>query len=275
MKATTDPQDQDTAPAPSADDALKQRLIGRIVVAALVIVALLGGLAAFETVFSPAPAPPAEVAVAPGNALPATEPAPGTSATDAAAANGDKPAESTQDNASETLPPLPAAQPGAVAQGKPASLHPNLAPALPQITDTPAEETAAPVVALPAADKAAKTAAGSKAAAATTTAAAASAAAKRANAVPSKTAQAHGAAPRPLAQMAEAGQGGWALQVGIFSNPDNAEDLRAKLEAAGIPAVVETRVRAGPFANRAEADAARSKLRALGLGESILVSVRK
>jgi DedD protein len=63
------------------------------------------------------------------------------------------------------------------------------------------------------------------------------------------------------------------LQVGVFMNPNNAEDLRAKLALAGIPVMLETRVQVGPFKTRDEVAAAQSKLKALGLehGQVMLV----
>ncbi|MBK9019674.1 MAG: SPOR domain-containing protein [Sulfuritalea sp.] len=76
---------------------------------------------------------------------------------------------------------------------------------------------------------------------------------------------------RPLSQTAERP---FALQVGVFNNTANAEELRAKLEKQGIPVTIETRVRIGPFATRAEADAARGKLKELGIAESVLISMK-
>lgn len=64
------------------------------------------------------------------------------------------------------------------------------------------------------------------------------------------------------------------LQLGVFSNLDNAEELRARLEKHGIPATIEARVRAGPFATRAEANAARAKLQELGIKDSLLIAVK-
>ena len=61
------------------------------------------------------------------------------------------------------------------------------------------------------------------------------------------------------------------IQVGVFSNHTNAEELVTKLQEAGIPARIESHVQVGPFASRAEADAARSKLKAMGLDEGMLV----
>jgi DedD protein len=61
------------------------------------------------------------------------------------------------------------------------------------------------------------------------------------------------------------------LQVGVFSHPANAADLKARLEADGIPVVIATRVQVGPFKNRKEAEEMREKLRAKGL-ESLLIN---
>ncbi|GAA5171291.1 SPOR domain-containing protein [Viridibacterium curvum] len=61
------------------------------------------------------------------------------------------------------------------------------------------------------------------------------------------------------------------VQAGVFANYSNAEELRNKLVAAGIPAQIESRVQIGPFANKQEAAAAQQKLRALGLDGGMLV----
>lgn len=68
--------------------------------------------------------------------------------------------------------------------------------------------------------------------------------------------------------------GGFALQAGVFSNHQKAEELHALLTLNGIPSTLETRVQVGPFANKAEAEAARSKLKALGI-ESLMLPPRK
>jgi len=65
------------------------------------------------------------------------------------------------------------------------------------------------------------------------------------------------------------------VQLGVFSNPVNAEELRAKLEQNGIPARIESRVEVGPFATRREAEAARQKLVALGIAPGIIVTLKK
>ena len=63
---------------------------------------------------------------------------------------------------------------------------------------------------------------------------------------------------------------GYALQAGVFSDPRRAEDLHAKLTVAGIPASIESRVQVGPFKNKAEAEAVRAKMSAMGI-ETVLL----
>lgn len=63
---------------------------------------------------------------------------------------------------------------------------------------------------------------------------------------------------------------GYALQVGVFSDPRRAEDLLARLTQEGIPATIEARVQVGPFNSQKEADAARVKLKALGIDSVML-----
>ena len=69
------------------------------------------------------------------------------------------------------------------------------------------------------------------------------------------------------------------VQVGAFADADKAQEVRQKLERAGLKTytqVAETkdgqriRVRVGPFASRAEADKAASKIKSLDLPAAIL-----
>jgi len=82
--------------------------------------------------------------------------------------------------------------------------------------------------------------------------------------------QAEPAPPGPIAPPGRA----FAVQVGIFSNPANAEELQSRLRAAGIPAQLETRVAVGPFKSRDEALRTQAKIRELGLGKGQLVTVK-
>jgi DedD protein len=63
---------------------------------------------------------------------------------------------------------------------------------------------------------------------------------------------------------------GFLLQAGVFSSPQRAEELHAKLTLSGVPSTLETRVQVGPFKTRQEAEAAQERLRQLGV-ESLLV----
>lgn len=60
------------------------------------------------------------------------------------------------------------------------------------------------------------------------------------------------------------------MQVGVFTDMDNAKQLQAKLAEHGIPSHTETKLQIGPFTNKAEADAAREKLKSLGIGSVVI-----
>ncbi|MDR1994586.1 SPOR domain-containing protein [Azonexus sp.] len=64
---------------------------------------------------------------------------------------------------------------------------------------------------------------------------------------------------------------GFVLQAGVFSSPQLAEELRAKLTLSGVPSSVETRVQVGPFHTRQEAEAAQARLKELGI-QTILIA---
>jgi cell division septation protein DedD len=82
-------------------------------------------------------------------------------------------------------------------------------------------------------------------------------------------------APPPSAAAAQPVNTNFVVQLGVFNNITNAEELRAKLKQAGIPSLLETRVQVGPFASRDEAVKAQDKLRKLGLGNGMLVAAAK
>lgn len=67
---------------------------------------------------------------------------------------------------------------------------------------------------------------------------------------------------------------GFIVQLGVFNNQSNAEELRTKLALAGIPSQVEMRVQLGPFKNKEEALQAQQKLRTLGLAPGMLIPPR-
>jgi cell division septation protein DedD len=57
---------------------------------------------------------------------------------------------------------------------------------------------------------------------------------------------------------------GFVVQLGVFSNPDNAREMVDKLNKQGIRAFLEARVQVGPFLNRQEAEKAQAEMRKLG-----------
>jgi cell division septation protein DedD len=65
------------------------------------------------------------------------------------------------------------------------------------------------------------------------------------------------------------------VTLGTFAQPANAEALRARLDAQGIPAVFEARLRVGPFTTREEAQAAQARLRALGFAPGAVISPKR
>lgn len=67
--------------------------------------------------------------------------------------------------------------------------------------------------------------------------------------------------PPPRAAMAPE----FTVQLGVFSNPANAQDLVQRLNRQGIRAYSETRVYVGPFLNHQEAEKARAELARQGL----------
>ena len=74
-------------------------------------------------------------------------------------------------------------------------------------------------------------------------------------------------APRPVVPRLAAG---FLLQAGVFSSHERAEELKAQLLEAGIPATIESRVNVGPFASKKEAEAVRAKMKLLGIDALIL-----
>jgi DedD protein len=63
---------------------------------------------------------------------------------------------------------------------------------------------------------------------------------------------------------------GFILQAGVFTSPQLAEELHAKLTLSGVPSSVETRVQVGPFSTRQEAEAAQARLKEQGI-QTLLV----
>lgn len=229
-----------TAEDNADDSALKKRLLSRIAVAGVVVLGLLGGLALFDVLNKPqAPALP-KMAATPIARIEPTEP--GIKAEEEKSAEGsaaeDKGVDAVPERTETVLAPLPRA--------KPLTL-----PAIPRSASI--KPPSAPVMGVPPKQDAAR---------------------ELARVIPERTvpaqAASHAPASRPLTAAAESARR-FLVQVGVFSNHVNAEELVTKLQAAGIPAQIESRVQVGPFASRAEADAARAKLKGLGIDDGLLV----
>jgi DedD protein len=228
---------------PTAEAVLKRRLLVRIAVAAVVVAGLLGGLALFDAINAPGRPPAAQLAAAPSPAEKpaAVEPArlePGAEdkPETAAVAKLEEAGvpEGTASPGAPPLQPLPAEKP----LTRPASSRPaSLRPAEP--VPPAASAAARPDPARELAQQ--------------------------------QRGPLRAPASRPITQ---AGERQYALQIGVFGNLANAEDLRAKLELNGIPSSIEARVHVGPFSSRDEIDAARIKLKELGLENGLLVTMK-
>lgn len=217
------------------DEALKKRLLKRIALAAVILACLAATLVVFDSINAPPPAPE--------KLPPRSAPAP-AAATPAPAEVPpvvkleDAVPERSAAAASLPLEPLPDEKPlTKPATGQLATLRPSASGALPPYRPQAAVES----VRIPSSSPGAAAVRGPQPA-------------THANSM---------SAVRPFG-----------LQLGVFSNLDNAEELRARLEKHGIPATIEARVRAGPFATRAEANAARAKLQELGINDSLLIAVK-
>lgn len=270
MTATPTP---DQEPAPTDDDALRKRLLGRIAVAAVIIVGLLGSLAMFDALY--APNPPAKIAQAP--ALPSPPPAavvPPVTPTEEA-----KPGEPAAGEPASTTtaePATAAATPGAAPD---ATVPTVVAKATPEQTSSVG---APPLVPLPPEKPLTKPATGRQAMIRPSEPAlqlpppmASRPDPQREIARAPLGGQRNAPASRPLTQSVQTSSRQFALQLGVFNNLANAEELRAKLELQGIPSTIEARVQVGPFKTREEIESARQKLRALGMDPGIMISLRK
>lgn len=247
MAETEDNKEQ--APYPGEEDLMRQQLLRRIGVAGVMIMLLVGGLALFDAFNTPQPQEPAKVAAAPAAAAevpiapkePESQTATGVIEEEKTADKGegdkaeDKVVSEPERTESVGAPPLRSAERPLT---KPATARPaSMRPTPAQAAPEPARE----------AERSQTAAAASK----------------------------HAPASRPLSQAVADPNRRYVLQMGVFNNVSNAEDLRAKIAAAGIPSQIEARVQVGPFNSRAEAEAAQKKLVALGLDSGMLVSSKK
>lgn len=245
-RMTTKKPDEHVVPgtpdAPAATEspdaqALRKRLISRVAAAAVLIVALLSVLAVFDKLNEPPPKVATSVASAPA------APEAGVSEPQAAAPTPEV-------KAPETPPEEPRKVEEAVAEP---------------------ETTTAPTTPTPKAERPlTKPATGRLAMQKRSEPVAAA----RPSHPAAQLAQPLSQPSRPLTRAAEAFRS-YVLQLGVFNNTANAEELRAKLELNGIPSQIEARVQVGPFKTRQEAEAAREKLKALGMESGVLVAVKK
>lgn len=72
-----------------------------------------------------------------------------------------------------------------------------------------------------------------------------------------------------------AADGAFYLQLGAFPSAEQAEVLRARLSAEGVPSHLETRVLVGPFSDRRDALAAQARLREKGFTPGDLIPFRR
>lgn len=234
---------------------MRQRLLRRIALAGVIIVALVGSLAMFDAVFVNPPAPEVDEPTPPVASLsvpPQDERGidkPVEVAPEAAPPAQENPAPAQADMPALSKPEAPTAEAGKPATKAKQEVRPITRPDSKGEPKAPAvpEGTAAPSVPLPPAPPVVKQT--------------------------QPPAQPHSPAPVAPAKPLAPGQG-YLVQMGVFSNIANAEDLKSRLDKAGIPAHIEARVQVGPFKNKAEAEAAQKKLAEMGLS-GLLLSPRK
>lgn len=250
---------ESTVRAEAPEENLKQKLLMRVAFAGVMIAMLLAALAVFDymgqsgedsaasgpTYTTPVPVAKKEVSqpVKPAPAeesanAPATSPATASAATPAPAEGA-----TAAPPATSEAPPKPevSAQPALPAPSGKAAPAVSPPPVRAQRSETPAERTSA----------------------LTTSPVSPPAPEPRPAAAPAAAAAAAPPAPPRLFS-------GYAVQAGVFSDAQHAEELRARLTLNGIPSTLEARVQVGPFKTREEAEAARQKLKALGIDGILL-----
>jgi DedD protein len=218
----------------------KRKLLWRIGIAGLMILALLGGLALFDYLaVEPEELEPVELPL-----FTEPVPVPPQSTTEALGPVVPAPEEETETEEPETETETPEAS--AIPEN---AVVVEAAPPPPNVTTQPA---AAPVTRSPS---------------------------RRSTAISSSTAVRPGTKTAPTAKtprrIPEIPQrrtpvlsellSGYTLQAGVFSDPRRAEDVYARISQEGIPVTLETRVLVGPFNNQEEAEVARAKMKAMGI----------
>lgn len=274
------------------EDDTRRQLWVRAGMAVGLIGLLLGGLAVFDYQSRP-PEPDEEVALPTKPIAPAqVAPEPGRDAPPdvlrAGAEAVPRPVMPAEEAPAPSLPPdaRPARaerleRPASVAEGVRPPARPAqgvIAPAAPARVETvrkpdePATPAAPQQAAAPAPKNVTATVAPAPAVvqAPAATAPAAVASARTAPAAPAQAAAA-GAAPAPRASA----EGAYYLPLGAFPTAEQAEVLRARLSAEGVPSHLETRVLVGPFADRRDALAAQARLREKGFTPGELLPFRR
>lgn len=227
----------------SEDEELRRRLVARIAIAGVAIVALLGGLVVIDAIYAPSAPAPQVASLSPPPELAKVEPPPAEEAPAAEQAEPEKEAEAAQESS---------AAPSSSAHPVPDDLKPLTKPAEAKQAML---KPSAPLAALPRPQPMQDLGQ------------------RRLQPAPLATMR-HAPPSRPLSQPQESLRR-FVVQMGVFNNLANAEELRAKLELNGIPAQIEARVQVGPFNSRQEADEARRKLVALGIEPGLLMAIRK
>ncbi len=228
--------DENNLDQPSADEELKKRLSRRIAVAAVLVVALLGGLAMLDSLNAPPPATP--VAEAPVAAV--AEPKPAEAKPD------EKPVEQGVLEEPKKVEEVPAEPEKTSSPSAPVKAERHGRGERPERPERPLTKPAeARQAMLKPSDPAAALA---------------------------LARPQHAPASRPLTHPPS---GIFLLQLGVFNSTANAEELRAKLELNGIPSQIEARVQVGPFKTRLETEQMRDKLKKLGMEPGLVVAVKK
>ncbi|TXH92650.1 SPOR domain-containing protein [Thauera aminoaromatica] len=271
------------------EDDTRRQLWVRAGMAVGLIGLLLGGLAVFDYQSRP-PEPDEEVALPTKPIAPAqVAPEPGRDAPPdvlrAGAEATPRPVVPAEEAPAPSLPPdaRPARaerleRPAGVAEGARPPARPAqdvIAPAAParvetvKKTDQPATPTVPQQAVAPAPKSVTATVAPAPAVAQAPAAVQAAAAPAR----PSPAAQAAVAAVAPAPRASA--EGAYYLPLGAFPTAEQAEVLRARLSAEGVPSHLETRVLVGPFADRRDALAAQARLREKGFTPGELLPFRR
>lgn len=219
--------DTESLPEALEEEALRRRLINRIAIAGLAIVALLGGLAVIDMLYV----------------------APSTTLTNASTRSSQSTFTPEMTRPVEGVTPLSAVAVAPEEAIPDAQTPPVLPPEPPSPEATPSlkirsepEETSSPSVPSP----------------------------KQVSPIVPTFSK-----PVQVAAAANTKGRQFIVQMGVFNNIGNAQELLAKLQKIGIPAQIESRVQVGPFKTKAEADAARTKLKAMGLDPGLLMATQK